>query len=293
MGENNGTRKRRPEESAFVAHAANGFDLNGISEQDIEEYISGVGRLPSSPGMSRRLGFCLVVDLSGSMDPYFQMTKYVIKEILTQLNLANNQIYTIDLILIHNNYVRTIYYGDHKYFKNEDLVDSRIETLPTPIGCTPYAQALAIGAKHMKKLYDTMENAKHYYNACPAYMSITDSLNNRDEGEKEVQNLAKQVAAGQAAMTEFITQLSEPGVFHGGYKVFIDQDTSKKQVDNFMHAFWVGSTTMTILDGGYCALPDIRDRHGRNQFLADNLLFELNASYDRRIQPLKENQQDS
>ena len=287
MGENYNIRMNRKSDGPICA--ANGFDLNGISEQDIAEYIGRVGRLPSSPGMIRRLGFCLVVDLSDSMARYFQMTKQLIKEIIEQLNLANYQVYTIDLILIHNNYVRTIYYGDHKRFD----VDRLIQALPTPRGCTPYAQALAIGANHMKKLYDTMEDAKHYYNACPSYMSITDSLNNRDDGKKEVENLAKQVAAGQSVITEFITQLSEPGLFHGGYKVFIDQDTSKDQVDCFMHAFWVGSSTITIMEDGHCKLPDKRDREGRNRFWADNLLFELSTSYDRRIQPLKEKQQNS
>lgn len=254
--------------------------IGGLTDAEISAEVDRIRHLRASPGMNPRLPLCLIIDLSGSMSKHTEMIKKILREMIEQLQLVQHRDYTLDLIVIHNGSAKTIYYGDVKRVVPESL----ISLLPEPYGSTPYADALSIGSTHMDTLYRAMEDAGQWYNPTGVILCVTDCENNMGNGADITARLAREFVEGKRIITEFVTKLNEKGLCPGGYKVFIDQTTSTFQVEAFMKALKFGSSTVQTGKGDY-EEPDCRKREKWNQYLADRLIAEIAASYDRCIKP--------
>lgn len=269
-------RTEAPVEEAPVCR----INLNGLTKETIMAEIERIRQLPASPGMNPRLAICLVIDLSGSMTPYVDMIHTILREMITQLQLVTFRDYTLDVILIHNSFARTIYYGDVKALNLEML----LSLLPAPNGMTPYADALTQGARHMDMLYGAVEQAGQWHNPCGVFLCVTDSKNTCKNGLAITEELSKAFLEEKRVVAEFVTQRNEAGLCHGGYKIFIDRSNSETLVASFMQALRVGSSSVTALAGNY-HVPERRDRAAWNRFLAQRLFAEIAASYERSILP--------
>lgn len=250
--------------------------IGGLTDAEISVEVDRIRNLRASPGMNPRLPLCLIIDLSGSMSKHAEMIKKILREMIEQLQLVQHRDYTLDLIVIHNGSAKTVYYGDVKNIVPKSL----ISMLPEPCGSTPYADALSIGSTHMDTLYRAMECAGQWYNPAGVILCVTDCENNMGNGADITARLAREFVEGKRIITEFVTKLNEKGLCPGGYKVFIDQTTSTDQVEAFMKALKVGSSTVQTGKGDY-EEPDYRKREKWNQYLADRLIAEIAASYDR------------
>ena len=255
--------------------------IGGLTDAEISAEVDRIRNLRASPGMNPRLPLCLIIDLSGSMSRHTEMIKKILREMIEQLQLVQHRDYTLDLIVIHNGSAKTVYYGDVKNIVPTLLIDMLPEE---PFGTTPYADALSIGSTHMDTLYRAMECAGQWYNPAGVILCVTDCENNMGNGADITARLAKEFVEGKRIITEFVTMLNEKGLCPGGYKVFIDQTTSTSQVNAFMKALRVGSSTVQTGKGDY-EEPDCRKREKWNQYLADRLIAEIAASYDRCIKP--------
>lgn len=254
--------------------------IGGLTDAEISAEVDRIRNLRASPGMNPRLPLCLIIDLSGSMSKHTEMIKKILREMIEQLQLVQHRDYTLDLIVIHNGSAKTVYYGDVKNIVPKSL----ISMLPEPYGSTPYADALSIGSTHMDTLYRAMEGAGQWYNPAGVILCVTDCENNMGNGADITARLAREFVEGKRIITEFVTKLNEKGLCPGGYKVFIDQTTSTFQVEAFMKALKFGSSTVQTGKGDY-EEPDCRKREKWNRYLADRLIAEIAASYDRCIKP--------
>ena len=254
--------------------------IGGLTDAEISNEVDRIRHLRASPGMNPRLPLCLIIDLSGSMSSHMEMIKKILREMIEQLQLVQHRDYTLDLIVIHNGSAKTIYYGDVKRIVPESL----ISLLPEPYGSTPYADALSIGSAHMDTLYKVMEDAGQWYNPTGVIFCVTDCENNMGNGADITARLAREFVEGKRIITEFVTKLNEKGLCPGGYKVFIDQTTSTVQVKDFMKALKLGSSTVQTGKGDH-EEHDYRKREKWNRYLADRLIAEIAACYDRCIKP--------
>lgn len=260
-----------------------GFDFRGLSEKSIQSVLHKLEQRYVSPGMDPCVPICLTLDLSGSMAWHLDMIKKIIRQVVMNLSFVNVRLYMLEIVAIYNSEAKLVYFGD---VCDLDL-EAFIRSLPNPNGMTPYAEALTIGMDLMDRVYKTLEDCEHYYNPCGVLLTVTDTLENGSNGNHAVEitrAISNAMQNGTRVVTEFVTQTNQKGLISGGYKVFIDQDTSEHQLELFVNALRVGSSLVNKGTDDYKE-PDQINRSEYNNYLARRLITEMNGAYEKRIKP--------
>ena len=251
--------------------------MDGVPDELVFGEIERIRHIAASPYMNYRLGIAVVLDYSGSMAPFAPLMKVLLKELIQQLQLIDHRDFTLAMVLIHNSMAKTVYFGDVKDIDADALLAA---LPPEPYGATPYASALSLAAQHMDELYNAMEMASQWYNACPLYLSITDAMNNQNEDLEVASRMSRDFLSGTCMIAEFVTEVNQDGFCPGGFKIRIDRLNAEDQIKSFLRAVQIGSST--IGTAASCErMPDDFARQKKNRYLGDYLFAEVTAWYDR------------
>jgi len=225
-----------------------------------------------------RTPLCIVLDFSGSMNPYRDQIVSILRNLTKELNGVDKRFFTLIIIGIFNGRPRIWYFGDLKELDVEDLI---FELPDQCRGTTPLVESFQLADHYLTEVSKACESSTQIC-TIPFYIIITDakSTETRENYTGILKTLAEDTANNRKIVVECYTRENEDGLDFGGYKIVMDHEGSEAEIENCMKALRLASSSNVDQTKGVFEQKSRPPKSNRSAYcdymstiLAGNMLF--------------------
>lgn len=258
------------------------FAFPSSDEERIGNYLRDIANISLSAMSPVHTPICITLDLSGSMNSYFESIKFLFTDMTKELMSVgrSQRQYTLIIMIINNGVPSLGYIGNLRDFDCAEFVKG----LPKPYGKTPLAKSFNMADNILDRLYNVLETNRHWYTV-PVFFSITDTEENgsKDDCTAAVKKYTEDIKENKKLFIEFVTKKNPNGLKLGGYRVFIDGNSSTETIKSFVDALRTATSTNVKLDdtSSKSNKPAKADRDAFNAYYTDTMLFNFKMCFSR------------
>ena len=255
--------------------------IKGLTDEKINYEFRKLEKLQiDSTDGSTFIPLTIILDLSGSMNPYYSTVKKIIGKMNEFLALIQSRNFTLTIISVWNSKARVMYFGALKDFSYEEFLKALPEKCA---GKTPLADAY----DKAKQILESVESAyksnkaKKFNYTIPVVFSVTDSAATDDENFKsKVSEYCKnKIMENDMLLVEFVTDSNPDGLNLGGYKVPIDGENTDDVIAEFFTILTFASTAVQSDESIY--IPDKTNRFEYNRYRSDVFLINFKFAFEK------------